>query len=122
MRLFNGCDDEETPDDERRYWSGGGAAGLDGFRVLDAIETPGELVVTIETDAELVGCTTCGVRAETHDRMPVEIRDLACFGRPARLVWRKRRWRCVEPACDAKTWTEQSDHVDAQAVKDRGLV
>ena len=90
--------------------------GLDGFRVLDAVETADELVVTIETDAELVGCASCGVRAEAHDRMPVEIRDLACFGRPARLVWRKRRWRCVEPACDAKTWTEVSDHVDTQAV------
>ena len=22
LRLFEGCDDEETPDDERRYWSG----------------------------------------------------------------------------------------------------
>jgi hypothetical protein len=31
-------------------------------------------------------------------------------------VWRKRRWRCREEACDAKTWTERSDHVDAQAV------
>jgi transposase len=90
--------------------------GLDGFRVLDAIEELHELVVTIETDAELVGCTTCGVRAEAHDRMPVEIRDLACFGRPARLVWHKRRWRCVEPACEAKTWTEHSEHIDAQAV------
>jgi transposase len=90
--------------------------GLDGFRVLDAIEELHELVVTIETDAELVGCTTCGVRAEVHDRMPVEIRDLACFGRPARLVWHKRRWRCVEPACEAKTWTEHSEHIDAQAV------
>jgi hypothetical protein len=28
--------------------------GLDGFRVLDAVETPDELVLTSETDAELV--------------------------------------------------------------------
>lgn len=27
----------------------------------------------------------CGRRAEAQDRMPVEIRDLAYFGRPARL-------------------------------------
>jgi transposase len=116
LRLSDGCDDEETPD----VGDGTGLVevllGLDGFRVLDAVETPDELVLTIETDAELVGCASCGVRAEAHDRMPVEIRDLACFGRPARLVWRKRRWRCVEPACDAKTWTEHSDHVDTQAV------
>jgi transposase len=31
-------------------------------------------------------------------------------------VWRKRRWRCRERLCDAKTWTERCEHVDAQAV------
>ena len=51
--------------------------------------------------------------------MPIDIRDLTCFGRPARLVWIKRRWRCVDADCDAKTWTEHSDHVDAQAVLTR---
>ncbi len=34
-------------------------------------------------------------RAESQDRMAVEVRDLACIGRPARLVWRKRRWRAL---------------------------
>ena len=82
--------------------------GLDGFRVLEVTETPDELVITIETDADLVGCRRCGVPAEAQDRMPIAIRDLACFGRPARLVWIKRRWRCIEAACDAKTWTEQA--------------
>ena len=93
--------------------------GLDGFRVLEVSEGPDELVVAVETTRDFVGCARCGVRAEAHDRMRVEIRDLACFGRPARLVWRKRRWRCVEPACEAKTWTERSEHVDAQAVLTR---
>lgn len=81
--------------------------GLDGFRVLAVTETA-EVVIVIETAAEVVGCSGCGVRAEAHERMDVEVRDLACFGRPSRLVWRKRRWRCVEPDCDAKTWTETS--------------
>ena len=93
--------------------------GLDGFRVLGVREVPDELVVTVETTRDLVGCTRCGVRAEAQDRMRIEIRDLACFGRPARLVWVKRRWRCVEPVCDAKTWTEHSEHVDAQVVLTR---
>ena len=34
-------------------------------------------------------------------------------------MWIKRRWRCVDTDCDAKTWTEHSDHVDAQAVLTR---
>ena len=90
--------------------------GLDGFRVLNVLESDDELVITIETTARVAGCSSCGVRAEAHDRVHVEIRDLACFGRPSRLVWRKRRWRCREALCEAKTWTEGSEHVDAQAV------
>jgi hypothetical protein len=68
--------------------------GMPGFRVL---ENQTELVMTIESTATIVGCLGCGVVAEPHDRMPVEIRDLPCFERPARLVWKKRRWRCPEP-------------------------
>jgi len=74
--------------------------GLDGFRVLGVGDFDGEVVVLIETTAERVGCRDCGVVAEAQDRMEVEIRDLACFGRPARLLWAKRRWRCREPLCD----------------------
>jgi transposase len=119
LLLFEGCDDEETPDVSDGIGLAEALLGLDGFRVLEVTEEPDELVVVIETDADLVGCTQCGVRAEAQDRMPIAIRDLPCFGRPARLVWIKRRWRCVEPACDAKTWTEHSDHVDAQVVLTR---
>ena len=93
--------------------------GLPGFRVLEVDERDDEVVVTIETDADLVGCARCGVRAEAQDRIPIAVRDLACFGRPARLVWIKRRWRCVDRDCDARTWTEHSDHVDAQVVLTR---
>ena len=93
--------------------------GLPGFRVLDVVETDGEVVITIESTAVWAHCRTCGVRAEPQDRMPVDVRDLACFGRPTRLRWIKRRWRCREPLCSARTWTETSDHVDAQAVLTR---
>jgi transposase len=93
--------------------------GLPGFRVLDVTETPEELVVRIETTTEFVGCSGCGLRAESQDRIEVAIRDLPCFGRPARLVWRKRRWRCREPHCDRKTWTEISEHLDTQVVLTR---
>ena len=80
--------------------------GLDGFCVLTVEETSGEIIVTVETTAGIVGCSTCGVRAEAQDRLRVDIRDLPCFGRPARLVWMKRRWRCADADCEAKTWTE----------------
>ena len=88
--------------------------GLPGFTVLAVLEDPGELVITVETTAVVVGCAGCGVRAEAQDRMPIEIGDLSCFGRPVRLRWVKRRWRCREVACRAKTWTETDPAVLAR--------
>jgi transposase len=85
--------------------------GLDGLRALEVADAGVELVIDIETTADSVGCGGCGQRAEAQDRMPVDFRDLACFGRPARLVWRKRRWRCPDGDCSAKTWTETSASV-----------
>ncbi|MGE0793947.1 MAG: transposase family protein [Acidimicrobiia bacterium] len=93
--------------------------GLPGFRVLEVTETDVEVIVTIETTATVVGCSGCGVRAEAQDRVPVDVRDLSCFGRPARLRWIKRRWRCRESLCEHKTWTEQAEHLDAQVVLTR---
>jgi transposase len=93
--------------------------GLPGFRVLDVVESDVEVVVWIESTVSRAFCRSCGVLAEAQDRMRVDIRDLACFGRPARLVWSKRRWRCRVRLCSARTWTERSDHVDAQAVLTR---
>src|SRR5215213_5956638 len=93
--------------------------GLPGFRVLDVVEHDVEVVITIESTAVLARCRSWGVWAEPQDRMPVDVRDLACFGRPARLRWVKRRWRCREPLCPARTWTERSEHVDAQVVLTR---
>ena len=85
--------------------------GLDGFQILEVHETPDELIINIETKSTVVGCPSCGVRAQAKDRMRVDIRDLPCFGRPARLVWMKRRWRCSDGNCEAKTWTETTEHV-----------
>lgn len=119
MRLFEGCDDEETP----AMADGTGLAelllGLDGFRVIEVTESDVEVVIDVETVVDVAGCGGCGTRAESQDRMAVQIRDLACFGRPARLVWRKRRWRCVEADCGAKTWTETSPHVSSRTVLTR---
>ena len=70
--------------------------GLAGFKVLDVTEGEDELVIAVETTASVTGCWSCGVLAECQDRVRVDIRDLTCFGRPARLVWSKRRWRCRE--------------------------
>ena len=44
--------------------------------------------------------------AWVKDRSPVELVDLACFGRPARLVWRKHRWCCPDRDCPMSTAPE----------------
>jgi transposase len=85
--------------------------GLPGFRVLGAGEVDGELETLIETTAGRDWCRGCGVRARSHARREVLVRDVDAFGRPARLRWRKRVWRCREPACDTRTWTEQTEAV-----------
>jgi transposase len=90
--------------------------GLPGFRVLEVTETAAEVIIRIETSAELVGCRGCGVVAVAQDRMDVEYRDLAAFGRPARLQWSKRRWRCEEPRCAMRTWTESSPSFSARCL------
>jgi len=82
--------------------------GLDGFEVLTAEITGGEWQVTVQTTASVVGCRGCGVRAELHGRRTVRVRDLPFAGRPVVLAWRKRIWRCREPACGVRTWTEQT--------------
>ena len=119
MRLFNDCDDEEIP----AMGDGSGLAeamlGLDGVRVTGVSEADGEVTIEVETTEVRAWCQWCGCRAEAQDRMWVDVRDLECFGRPTRLrIW-KRRWRCREPLCAARTWTEPLEFLDAQVVLTR---
>jgi transposase len=90
--------------------------GLDGFEVLAAEIVGGEWQLTIQTTATVVGCVGCGVRAELHGRRTVRVRDLPIGGRPVVLAWRKRIWRCREPACEVRTWTEQAAAIRPWAV------
>jgi transposase len=69
------------------------------------------LRVHVETTIEVEGCSGCGARAWVKDRSPVALVDLPAFGRPAVLVWRKRRWRCLAPDCEAGTWTEVVERI-----------
>lgn len=111
--------DEGTPDVSDGIGLAEAMLGLPGFRVLEVVETGSEVVIEVETTAQMVGCGRCGVRAEAQDRMTVDYRDLPCFGRPGRLVWRKRRWRCREFDCEAKTWTETSECFSGRQVLTR---
>ena len=43
-------------------------------------------------------------------------RCLPAGGRPVVLVWRKRRRQCPDPGCGVKSWTEDSEAVQAWSV------
>jgi transposase len=80
---------------------------LDGLGVVSAEVVGGEWQLAVQTTATVVGCGNCGVRATPHGRRLVRVRDLPIGGRPVVLWWRKRLWRCREPACRVRTWTER---------------
>lgn len=81
--------------------------GLEGVRVLEVVEQPGEVVIEVESTRDRAYCPSCRRRAQAQDRVEVHLRDAHCFGRPCRLVMRKRRWRCRTRRCVRKTWTER---------------
>jgi transposase len=90
--------------------------GLDGFQVVSAELVDGEWQLGVQTTATIVGCVGCGVRATSHSRRLVRVRDLPIGGRPVVLWWRKRLWRCREPACGVRTWTERVAAIGPRAV------
>jgi transposase len=93
--------------------------GLDGFEVLAAEVVGGEWQLTVQTTATVVGCVGCGVRAELHGRRTVRVRDLPVGGRPVVLCWHKRLWRCREPACKVRTWTERAAAIGPRVLTQR---
>jgi transposase len=92
--------------------------GLDGLRVLEVERAADLLTVTVESAPGLVGCSGCGVVAQSHGRRVVRLVDAPCFTTPVVLLWRKRRYRCREDACEVGTFTEQ----DPDLARPRGLL
>lgn len=92
--------------------------GLDGFWVLEVSEGPDEVAITIATATDLVGCSLRGARRGTRSNGDRRARS-RLLRSSRRLVWRKRRWRCVDTDCSGEDWTEPSPHVDAQVLLTR---
>ncbi len=89
--------------------------GLAGFEVLAAGEYGGELELLVQTSDAQTGCPDCGVIAVARGRRTHLVRDVPAGGRPVLLVWRKRLWRCAEPQCGRRTWTETHPDVAPRA-------
>ncbi len=92
--------------------------GLAGLHVIEVDVGDRWTTVTVESAPAVMGCHSCGVVAESHGRRDHLLIDAPVFGRPVRLIWRKRTWACPEPLCGVGTFTEQADHVAAR----RGLL
>jgi transposase len=85
-----------------------------GVHVLDVAwlegggRLPAGLGLIVETGATEAGCPACGVIAEARGRRPRRLHDIPAFGAPVELSWRQRRYRCAEPACPVRGFSE--DH------------
>ncbi len=86
--------------------------GLPEVNVLGVTDVAGgELRVHVELRGPRPSCPGCGGAVRLKDRIDVELIDLPAFGRPTRLVWRKHRWSCANPACETASWTAQDSRI-----------
>jgi transposase len=117
MRLFDG-NIKRRPLMERDGSGVSALVGLDGFVVCAQLleDASGEWWLAVESIEDRAWCETCGVRAIGHGRRRVVVRDLPLADRPVVLVWAKRLWRCGEPSCAARTWSEESEEIGSRAV------
>ena len=86
---------------------------LEGFHLMSVARTPGALVLDVESCNQLAGCPGCGVIAQGHGRVVVEVIDAPWAGVLVRIRWHKRRWICRETTCQTVTFLEHSEKVCA---------
>jgi transposase len=84
--------------------------------VVDRVEVDpdGARVVHVRTRDTPQVCPTCGVPSTSvKGWVSTGPRDVR-FPVTARLVWRKRRWRCLEPACARSSFTESVPQIPSR--------
>jgi len=89
--------------------------GLDGLAVAGVDDgTDGPVVHLVTADEQARRCPECGTLARrSKGRRTTRPRDLPVGGRRPLLVWRKHRWRCDEPGCPRRSFTEAVASVPA---------
>jgi len=82
--------------------------GLIGLAVTRVVDGPdGPVVHLVTADEQARRCPQCGTRSRRSKGWRVtRPRDLPVGGRRPQMVWRKHRWRCDEPDCPRKSFTE----------------
>ena len=90
--------------------------GVPGVHITAVAETSIALTIDVETDQTLAGCPDCGVVASGHGRRRIRLHDIPCFGRPVRLIWAKRLWRCQDKHCPKKVFSERHPLAGTRAI------
>ncbi len=85
--------------------------GLGDVEVLGVDDEGEPLAVHVRLRAERPGCGGCGGPLWSKGERVVLLVDVPAFGRPVRLLWHKRRWRCPRDGCQAGSVTEQSGEI-----------
>ncbi|WP_395858120.1 transposase family protein [Arthrobacter oryzae] len=70
----------------------------------------------------MAGCPACGVVAVGHGRRRSRLHDLPCMGRPVRLIWAKRLWRCPDEHCPTQVFSEQHALAGKRAILTRRAI
>jgi transposase len=90
-------------------------SGLDEFVVVEvALSADDEAAVrvVIETAVREAGCPDCGVISTRIKERPLcRLKDLPASGQPVVLLWRKRRYACLEEACVRRSFVERTDAI-----------
>jgi transposase len=81
--------------------------GLPDVTVVGVGDWPLWLRVVVTIDADRPACG-CGGAVHSHGVREVVLVDLPSFGRPTRLAWRKRRWRCT--GC-GRCWCDENPEI-----------
>jgi transposase len=87
--------------------------GLPNVSVLGVDDGRESIEIHVECRHFRPGCPDCGVLAHLKDQRGVTLVDLPCFGKPTKLPWHNRRWRCGDPDCPNGSWTECDERIAA---------
>jgi transposase len=91
---------------------------LEGLAVqrVDRDAFGGRVVHVVTRDETASACPSCGVvSSSVKGRVRTRPRDIPYGAAALRVVWHKRRWRCIETPCTRGSFTEQVPAVPARA-------
>lgn len=78
-----------------------------GLAVLDVVVQPDVTIVTARAVQTTAVCPRCQMRStHVHSYYTRKPQDLPILGSTVRLLLHVRRWRCLSPACSARTFSE----------------